>query len=792
MNNVKLSLLLLSFCFVLSIDAQSVLSRVTFPIDEQQTRITLAKAGLDLSHGHGKLDQFFTTEVQDFELERFKALGIRYQIDIPDLSQYRKAANHPTRGGGGQLECQDHRFDNAVPKNFELGSVGGFLSLPEVLDHLDAMTILYPHLISSRRPIGNFKTWKNNSLFWARISDQPETDEEEPEILYTGLHHAREFISVSQTIYYMWYLLENYEKNPMIKQMLDHTELYFVPVVNPDGLNYNVEGYDAIEGIFHHNHRKNMRDNDDDDVFDPKNDGVDLNRNYGWEWGFDEEGSSSFPGSDTYRGPTPFSEPETKALEFFCNSHEFKIALNYHSYGNLLVYPWGYEDLHTNDSTIFSHYGQLLTDLNRFVYGRGLETVGYITNGDSDDWMYGEHGIFAMTPELGDPEDGFYPLQENIIPLCQSTLEMNLLSARLINSLVSITDQTPRFINKGMNPLNLEFNRFGLLDGQVTISFNAASPEIVDVPAPFTINLEKFAPHQRSLFFVVDEEIEYGATAKIEVVIQQGTYSFRDTITKVRADFFTPVDDSGDLENWDKTDGTEWGLTTELYKSSPVSISDSPDGNYGENANEIILLNQHIDLTDVTGAYVQFWAQWDIEDHYDYVIFQASTDGENWDNLCGDNSKLGSLFQLYEQPLYDGKQTQWLLETTDLENYIGENIQLRFSLVSDGFVFRDGFYFDDFKIFTIKEESVATTEVDPSAFSVRPNPASKSFRIELPELSKPSVRIFDSIGKDVYNAQSLEGKFHQVNAAQWPSGLYQFVIYSEGEPVHSGLISLVP
>src|SRR5678815_5596900 len=91
----------------------------------------------------------------------------------------------------------------------------------------------------------NIKTYKNNSIFMVKISDNAGTDENEPEILYTGLHHARELISVSEIIYYMWYLLDNYHTNPMIKDIVDHTEMYFVPVVNPDGLDYNIAGYDA-------------------------------------------------------------------------------------------------------------------------------------------------------------------------------------------------------------------------------------------------------------------------------------------------------------------------------------------------------------------------------------------------------------------------------------------------------------------------------------------------------------------------------------------------------------------
>lgn len=787
--HIRLSVLLLSLCLSFGIDAQHIFSRVTFPIDDQQTRKDLAKAGLDLTHGHGKLTSFFTTVVQDFELARLDEAGIRYTIDIPDLSAHRKEATHPSRGG--LLDCQDDFYDVTVPRNFELGNIGGFYSLPEVLDQLDVMQFLYPNLISIRKPIGTFKTWKNNNLFWVRISDQPETNEEEPEILYTGLIHAREFVSVSQMIFYMWHLLENYDNDPVIKQILDHTELYFVPVVNPDGLNYNVEGYDPSDDSFSHLLRKNMRDNDGDGFFDPENDGVDLNRNFGTHWAYDDEGSSGFIGDATYRGASPFSEPETRAIEFFCNTHDFQIALNHHSYGNLLVYPWGYIDEHTPDSNSFTNYSALLTKANRFVYGRGMETVGYMTNGDSDDWMYAEHGTLAMTPETGDPDDDFYPRRERIIPLCKSTLEMNLLAARLVNSLISITDESPAFIKPGINTLNFEFNRYGLLDGEVLISFNAISPEILQVPNPITFELDKFEAHDRNLNFVVDDQIAYGKTVRMEIVCQQGDYTFRDTITKVRADFYTLLEDASDISHWDRSQGLKWGTTDAAFKSGPVSIADSPLGLYEPNINEIIVLKESIDLRDATSAYAQFWAKWDIEDHYDYVVFQASTDGENWDNLCGERSKLGGIFQLYEEPLYDGKQIPWVLETSDLQAYLGQQLQLRLMIVTDGFANKDGFYFDDFSVVTIREEVVSTKNIDPSAFLVYPNPAGSSFTIEMPDLKEPSIAIYNFLGIQIQTIYPDDNIMHEVMTSSWPAGLYQFVVYSEGTPVHNGLISLI-
>lgn len=772
-------------------DAQTILSRVSFPIDDQQSIRTLAKAGIDVTHGDHSRREVFTTELQDYEIARLDKAGIRYTVIIPDMNIYRQMAKADLRGGNF-LSCQDHNFDENIPKNFELGHTGGFMSLSEVLDHLDLMAFYYPNLVTERKPINNIKTYKNNSIFVVKISDNASVDEAEPEILYTGLHHARELISVSEIIYYMWYLLDNYDKNPMIKEIVDHTELYFVPVVNPDGMEYNMAGYDADNDAFTRNVRKNLRDNDNDGVFNPENDGVDLNRNYGFEWGIDDEGSSDYPGSDNYRGPSPFSEPETKAIQYLCNQHQFKLALNAHAYGDLLIYPWGYNNTHTTDSLVFMNYGELLSKQNGFVHGLGLETVGYVTNGDSDDWMYGEKDIFAMTPEIGDPEDGFYPLQENIIPLCQSTLQMNLLAARLVNSLIQITDETPRFIQPGVNTLDLEFTRYGLLNGEVQISFNALSPHILQVPAPLNMDLNKFDPHLQHLSFSIDNQLGYGSSVKLEVICQQGNYTFRDTLTKTRADFATIISDNGnDLSQWDKSNGQDWGTTQQTFKSGPICITDSPMGEYLPNSEEALVLNQLVDLRQATSAYAQFWAKWDIEDHYDYVVFQASTDGENWENLCGEQSKLGSIFQLYEEPLYDGKQARWVFETTDLSSYVGHVIQLRFFLFSDGFVGKDGFYFDDFKVVTVNENNVATENPSASGVKVFPNPAQQYFNVMIPDLQNANLQVYNNIGEPVYRSAVSANQVHRVEAGQWPAGLYHYRIEADHQTVYFGSVSMM-
>ena len=118
--------------------------------------------------------------------------------------------------------------------------------------------------------------------------------------------------------------------------------------------------------------RKNMRETCSFGI-----DGIDLNRNYSYMWAYDNVGSSPDGCNETYRGTSPFSEPETQIVKDFVESHDFKIALNYHSYGNLFIRPFGYDpdlSLPEEDFEIFVEYGEAMTQYNGYLFGTGIET----------------------------------------------------------------------------------------------------------------------------------------------------------------------------------------------------------------------------------------------------------------------------------------------------------------------------------------------------------------------------------------------------------------------------------
>jgi len=298
---------------------------------------------------------------------------------------------------------------------FEFGSWANFYSLNEIIRELDSMKIMYPNIITEKDSIGN--SIENRAIWAVKISDNPDINENEPEIFYNSLIHGVEPLSMSVLIYFMYYLLENYGQNPEVTYLIDNRELYFIPVVNPDGYVY---GKPQSNG-----YRKNRRDNGDGTF------GIDLNRNFGYMWGYNDIGSSPLTNHIMYRGATAFSEPEALVIRDFCNNHEFIIANNMHFYGYWMYYPWGYDLTNNQDSTKFKILGKMCTETNGYIPKLAFNQA----NGTVADWMYGEQitkpKIFAFTTETGGPEISniINPTQADIIQAVEENVYLNKILA---------------------------------------------------------------------------------------------------------------------------------------------------------------------------------------------------------------------------------------------------------------------------------------------------------------------------------------------------------------------------
>lgn len=308
-----------------------------------------------------------------------------------------------------------------------------YLNYNEYLDFLKDLQSFYPSLITIS-DIG--KTYENNTIPLIKLSSSNENNKCNSSILFDGMHHSREPVSMMMNLYLLLHLLEN--PQPILEELLSTTTIYFIPIVNIDGYKLNSETYEKEQSTANCFVRKNRHENKT--IKCKKQElGVDLNRNYGLAFAYDDHGSSSNPCDEDYRGPEAFSEPETKAMKYFIEDHpDIKIAINYHTWGNLIITPYNYlpekesnKLIEKNFPILFQLYKEFEKEANyppNFLFGNGDRTIKYTANGDASDWMLGERHILAFSPELGNgnkKSDSFYPDKD----LTFDILKKNLPSA---------------------------------------------------------------------------------------------------------------------------------------------------------------------------------------------------------------------------------------------------------------------------------------------------------------------------------------------------------------------------
>lgn len=779
---------------------------------------SIAALGLDLHCGAKSIGNNLRLEVSSDALALLDDIGVNYEIQIEDVSTfYAKRGRErlpiaiqqlenlkvqaQAQGSNRSFSELETMIDNPiqydecselnwVSQNFQLGSMGGCLTVDEALAELDRMKQLFPHLISTKasasasgmqtngNTTGNGTTnsgipidFDPQDIFFVRISDNPEVDEaNEPESLITGMIHAREASSLMNIIYYMWYILENYDTDPTIQNMIDHQELYFVPITNPDGLKWNEIIMDGDSGG---GQRKNLRLNVNDNGtinFTNNRRGIDLNRNSDYYWGFDNAGSSGSESADTYRGDSPGSENEIMIMQEFVGNHLFETAINHHAGLNSIVTtsyngdsnaaPSGREDE-------FQNLLQNVTRYNRYVHGSAPNTLTP-ANGDINDWMFGGpavaynpqgpltsnpstgsgQGIITFSPENGDE---FWPDPTEFLTIAQRAVRINLITSLAAGRYAKLYDYTTTNLNALSGQLDFAVENIGQTYDDIankrtnfTLDVEAVSNNVT-ITTPSATALDNMGVlEQRSISasYTLDAGIQPNEPIEYKVTLSNDIHTiYEATFIKYHAP--TVITTADGISNWSST---SWSQVANGFNGSTNAITSHINA-YENGNNSTLTLNNVVDLSNVTSAVIHYNAVWDIERNFDLAQFEASLDGgATWTGLCGRHTRPAATqatsfhvskndasenFQslngthIYDGDMYvdttndntDNPTPKWVLEEIFLDEtnnpgIISNNeVQFRFRFASDVSNRQDG-YNVDFEGFKFDNFEIVDTSAD--------------------------------------------------------------------------------
>jgi len=321
----------------------------------------------------------------------------------------------------------DDLFDN---KNCSIDDSYQYFTYDSMIDLFIDLKKNYSDIISFES-LG--KTYEGRDIWMVKLSDNVEIDEDEPGVLLIGAHHGNEWPSFEVLLYFIRHLTNFYYKentdddmdgeineDPIdgfdndedglvdedpsedrVRETINNTQIFLFPMLNPDGVEYGEIGS-----------RKNRVPNHGPFGFKDEitSYGVNLNRNYGYDWIlyylfpfnyrlFVNAIDSSF----NYRGPRPFSENETKTIKYFIENQNISLALSYHSYSEVMFYPWYHTSKKAPHEDIYLSIGENMSKINKY---RLITGGNYIiprlggTLGTFENWAYGEHNIISFTMEL--------------------------------------------------------------------------------------------------------------------------------------------------------------------------------------------------------------------------------------------------------------------------------------------------------------------------------------------------------------------------------------------------------
>jgi hypothetical protein len=690
----------------------------------------------------------------------------------------------------------------------------------------------------------------NHEIVAVKVSGNPTQDEDEPALFFCGAHHAREPLSVETTMSVLLDVLTSYGSDTFITDIVDNTAIWFVPMLNPDG---HKVVWDQLDVWW----RKNIRDNNNnhtfstDNYYGSGNDGVDLNRNYGFSWGY--MSASDAINSVTYHGPEAFSEPETQLFRDLLTAHPFVAGISYHTYSELVLYPYGYiGNISAPDvqelSALAIEMAELIQADNGGHYTPQPSWALYPASGGLDDWAYGARGIFSYTVELG---TSFIPnattaasIAQRIRPAGRKLMERvtkSMLTGHVYDAVtrtpivatvyVEGIDNSP--VNRAPYRSQMPYGRYYRLlppgDWNVRIYAEGYLP----LDAMVTISDTEVTVLDAELFSVGQETLTVRITTFGEVPVQGASLEFLNTdyeamisdadgyivipdfnlgyydmrvskpgfetiftsyaITEPYLVFlfsdypYISYDFEASLSGWTTNGG--WGLSTQQSYNGAKSLADSPTGNYLNNVDSYAKLAAPVNLSSFVNVSLSFYVKSSIWQDGDYCALEFSTDNNNWNTL----------------DYYDGSFA-WTQKTYNLNGLIGQQLYLRFHMVTNNYQSMDGIYIDDFRIYGSGVVSNPEEYQAPivSSLTIYPNPFSDVAKLSVSIDTKNSARA----ELDIYNIKgqkvaSLLNKYLTKgnHAVEWNgcdssgnkagSGVYYAVLRLNGEKSQARKLMLI-
>lgn len=617
--------LLLIFILAPALQAEEIYMQVKVYFDSPNKQTELNSMGLDII---GSGDDYFEIITHPEEFERLQSRGFETETVHEDLVGFYRSHLDPTK------------------------DMGGYMTLSEINAHVDGIIADHPEIVSAKISLGLTIEGRNQWAF--KISDNPNENEDEPEVLFTSAIHAREVITPLVVLNFVDHITDNYATDPEIQELVDSREIWIVPVVNPDGYYHNEYTDPDGGGMW----RKNRRDNGDGTF------GVDLNRNYGYMWGYNDFGSSPNTSSEIYRGTAPFSEPESQNMRDFHIAHDFEIAVYFHSYGNIVFMPWAYNNTIPEDWDIYTYIVDSISSLNGYENGIGQAGI----NGCTDDWVYGERTLkeksYGLTYEVGNSEDGFWPIPSRIPFLVDENLQPCIFIARVA--------------------------------GQIDSLYTLRPPAVPDLYTPAMVTEPEY-----------DIDWTFEDSLNPAVAFELSELTDHDLI----------VDQGNNFDMCIENDG--FSTTTDRYHSAPSSFY------CGE---ELVMLRYfmyEVPLQIQAGDSIKFWTYYDMGTHTDYgfvYVISESHEGTVPGNITTTQNPYGYNWGHG----FTGQSGGWVQGRFDLSEYEGEYVMVAFIFWFHTLGVVEGVYFDDIEpihVFNSETTYPLPSEVRSHTFTDKPNGA---------------------------------------------------------------------